>query len=281
MKEMTLQDMHSFCLDIAKEVHMFCITNGIKYSLGYGSLLGAVRHKGYIPWDDDIDIIMPRPDYERFCKVFKSDKFKLATSQNAYIAYARVYDNEETFCRTLGKWLKYEHEGAFVDIFPMDAVKSDQESFILQRDRAKKILQMQLDNRGAKKDILDLFRILPLKEAINSLKVTLKNRFFYEGETDLDVINQQYQDVMKENEWVGAKYCALLAYINNYSCKQIPIKYWDELIMTTFEDTNFLIFKEYDAVLTEIYGGNYMQIPPKSKQEQHALAISKFYFINK
>lgn len=278
MKEMTLQDMHSFCLDIAKEVHQFCVTNNIRYSLGYGSLLGAVRHSGYIPWDDDIDILMPRPDYDRFCKLFKSEKFKLATPDNAYIAYARVYDNKKTFCRTLGRWLKNECEGAFVDIFPMDAVSIDIDAFISQRDRAKKILRMQLDNRGARKNILDLFRILSFRDAVKSLYVTLYNRFFYKEETDLDIINKRYQDVMQENKWEDSKCCALLAYINGYSCKQMPVKYWDELILAPFEDSFFYIFKEFDNVLTTLYGCDYMQIPSKDKQEQHALAISKFFF---
>ena len=275
---MTLHDMHLFCLDIAKEVHQFCVANNIKYSLGYGSLLGAVRHKGYIPWDDDIDIIMPRPDYDRFCKVFKSENFKLATSENAYIAYARVYDNDKTFCRTLGRWLKKEREGAFIDIFPMDAVCTELDAFISQRERAKKILRMQLDNRGARKNLLDLFRILSLKEAIKSLHITLRNRYFYKEETDIDIINQRYQEVMLENKWDDSEYCALLAYINGYSCKQMPIKYWDELILADFEDSSFFIFKDYDNVLTTLYGSDYMQIPSKDKQEQHALAISKFYF---
>lgn len=278
MKEMSLSDMHSFCLEIAKDVHSFCVANGIRYSLGYGSLLGAVRHKGFIPWDDDIDILIPRPDYNRFCHLFQSDNYKLTTPKNSYIAYSRVFDNERTFCRTLGRWLKNEHEGVFVDVFPIDAVSSDPIKFSSQKDRARRLLKMQLDNRGARKRLLDLFRILPLKEALKSLKVTIHNRYFYESETDLDVINNMYQGIMKENDWENSQYCALLAYINNYSCKQIPINCWDNLILTDFEDTQFYIFKDFDVILSSIYGNNYMELPPKEKQEQHALAIAKYYF---
>ena len=274
---MTLQDMHAFCLEMAKEVHEFCAANGIRYSLAYGSLIGAVRHKGFIPWDDDIDIIMPRPDYDRFCRTYTSEKYKLATPSNAYIAYARVYDNERTFCRTLGRWLKNEREGAFIDIFPMDAVSEDKEAFSAQRERAKRVLKLQLDNRGAKKDLLDLFRILPFGEAMKSLKVTLHNRYFYDGETDMDVISGQYQEVLSENSWSESKYCAVLAYVNDRISKQVPISFWDDLVLTSFEDTQLYIFRSYDSVLKDIYG-DYMKLPPVEQREQHALAIAKFYF---
>lgn len=276
MKEMNLQDMHVYCLEIAKDIHHFCVENNIRYSLAYGSLIGAVRHKGFIPWDDDIDVIMPRPDYDRFCRTFKSDKYKLATPENAYIAYARVYDNEKTFCRTLGRWLKFEKEGIFVDIFPMDAVSEDKEEFIEQRNRAKEVLKLQLDNRGARKNLLDLFRILPFKEALKSLKVTLHNRFFYEGETNMNIISQKYQELLSENKWEDSSFCAVLAYVNDRISQQVPIKYWDDLILKDFEDTKFYIFNSYDSVLKAIYG-DYMKLPPKDQREQHALAIAKFY----
>ena len=66
MKEqLTLKEIQSVNLEIMKDIHAFCVLNGIHYSLAYGSLLGAIRHQGFIPWDDDMDIMMPRPDYKR------------------------------------------------------------------------------------------------------------------------------------------------------------------------------------------------------------------------
>lgn len=95
MKEMTLREVQLFELGIRKDVHEFCMANHINYSLAYGTLIGAIRHKGFIPWDDDIDIVMPRPDYDRFCRTYKSQagyEIFSPIQGNSYLGYTRVCD---------------------------------------------------------------------------------------------------------------------------------------------------------------------------------------------
>ena len=70
-RKLTLNDIKKVSLDILISIHEYCKANGIKYSLGYGTMLGAVRHKGFIPWDDDIDLAMMRPEYNKFISYLK------------------------------------------------------------------------------------------------------------------------------------------------------------------------------------------------------------------
>jgi LPS biosynthesis protein len=88
-----IQELRSIQMGILNEVHRFCETQGITYFLSSGSLLGAVRHGGYIPWDDDIDIYMPRKDYERLLREFKdNEQFKLlnpAKEPHYYYTFAK------------------------------------------------------------------------------------------------------------------------------------------------------------------------------------------------
>ena len=91
MIELTLKEQQNIGLEILKDVHGFCVSRGIKYSVAYGSLIGAIRHNGFIPWDDDVDIIMPRPDYDLFCQEYCSDAFDVisrSTDPSCAIAYA-------------------------------------------------------------------------------------------------------------------------------------------------------------------------------------------------
>ena len=150
-RQLGLKDIQRVSLDILKDVHAFCISNGINYSLAYGTMLGAVRHKGFIPWDDDIDIIMPRPDYERFKKSFKSSKGNvLVTEDESYIAFSRVCDTQRTMTgKSLWPWSKKEL-GLWIDIFPLDAVENDKQMFHDKIQRLESLSTKQIKARNAK-----------------------------------------------------------------------------------------------------------------------------------
>ena len=121
MKEITdNRELQLIEVETLERVATFCEERGIRYSLGYGTLLGAIREKGFIPWDDDIDVLMPRPDYERFCKEFSAEDLSLhyiKNDKNYWIWFAKVFDD-----RTLALEGRTEtHETSlFVDIFPLD-----------------------------------------------------------------------------------------------------------------------------------------------------------------
>ena len=99
MKRMTIEEIKATMLPILKCVHEFCETNNIRYSMSGGSLIGTVRHKGYIPWDDDIDIMLPRPDYDRLVKSFNSSqtRYRLIsceTDKDYFQPYAKIVDTK-------------------------------------------------------------------------------------------------------------------------------------------------------------------------------------------
>ena len=128
MKEMTLQEVQNVSLEILKDVHAFCESHNIRYSLAYGTLIGAIRHKGFIPWDDDVDIIIPRPDFERFCQEFQSAKgyklYRPGDPEN-FMVFARVCDNERTLVKTNRPW-STERTGIWIDIFPFEGLPNDE-----------------------------------------------------------------------------------------------------------------------------------------------------------
>ncbi len=105
MKELLSDELKRIQLDILRNVHKFCLEHNINYSLAYGTLLGAVRHKGFIPWDDDIDIMMLRNDYDRFIKEYpESDEYGLCCFEkdtNYPYSFAKVQDKKTSlieFC---------------------------------------------------------------------------------------------------------------------------------------------------------------------------------------
>ena len=134
MKQITdIHELRSIQMGILDHVHEYCMEHGLRYFLSSGTLIGAVRHKGYIPWDDDIDIYMPRQDYEQFLHDFHDETghFRLLAPPPVgggrgeapyYYTFAKVVDTHTRMVETETKGFEI---GVYMDIFPVDYVTDD------------------------------------------------------------------------------------------------------------------------------------------------------------
>lgn len=121
MKKIKLEELQKIELDMLVKLDKFCRENDINYFLGCGTLFGASVMKGFFPWDDDIDVIMPRDDYEKFIKLFEHKKLKILTCKNKdyYYPYAKMVNTDTIAYECKNNIKDY---GVFIDIFPIDGV---------------------------------------------------------------------------------------------------------------------------------------------------------------
>jgi lipopolysaccharide cholinephosphotransferase len=121
MKEITeTKELQSIVLGLLDKIDVFCSSHGIRYSLAGGTLIGAVRHRGFIPWDDDADVMMPRPDYERFCREFSAPESSVHTFGNDpdyFYPYAKVFDDRTILVEDRDP---KGRSAVSVDVFPID-----------------------------------------------------------------------------------------------------------------------------------------------------------------
>lgn len=256
---MTTREIQQESLEILKDIHQFCVENKIKYTLFGGSLIGAIRHEGCIPWDDDIDIALPRPEYERFIRTYQSSKsyklFSRATQgNNVYIAYARVCDMDRTYVETYPyPWSAFQ-TGIWIDIFPLDGVPYDMNqarvhvakanAFFKNTCKARSIMAPVRPNarflERFKKKVLRC--LLPYYKQWNKLIAHCKSIDFNAAEAYANISFGGFG--FKE-------YC--------------PKDVLDGYHLHKFEDTEFYVMDGYDKSLTLKYG-DYMTPPPKEKQ---------------
>ena len=128
LKPLDLRQMQLTELGLLKEFAKICESLGLRYSLGGGSLLGAVRHKGFIPWDDDIDVMMPRPDYDKFVEYCRNNEVPFDTpfgeDNFAEIAMStKIYDRDTVLVPKIrDKDSREGLRGLYIDIFPIDGL---------------------------------------------------------------------------------------------------------------------------------------------------------------
>lgn len=252
-------------VNILVEVARICKENGLKYCLAYGTLLGAVRHKGFIPWDDDIDIFLMREDYEKLAEIMKEKKdcewldyVDGSNSLNYYYPFAKAVDN-----RTLAKQVdNHTEHGIWVDIFPLDTVPLDEKrcaSFLRRNQFLRNwILAMTTDfskpahvNKFFAKFILNLLAILVGKERL--YHYTIKYNKKYVGKN------------------TGFVACLSTPYVKKERMEKNKLS---ETVDLPFENVFFSAPKEWDWYLKKLYG-DYMQLPPEDKRKTHQMIAWK------
>ncbi len=273
---MTLKDIQAFSLEILEDVDRFCRENGIHYSLAYGTFLGAVRHKGFIPWDDDVDVIMMREDYDKFRKSYFSPKFKfydLNNMSDCYIAFGRVCDCDRTVADSLIPWHGPScRTGAWIDIFPMDRAVDDSDSFYRICDgimylytSSNKIRRLHLPYSEARKYSFAQMVKLWFKKNTNPNLIKIDPR----------AIALTIDEFGRMSNYLPTKHYTQYTSID--SGGQFFEEGWlKEYAEYEFEGHKFLGWKEYDKILTAMYG-DYMTLPPKDKQVPQQKRYIKFY----
>lgn len=252
MKKIELEERKKLQLDILDEIHRFCVENHINYSLGYGTLLGAVRHKGYIPWDDDIDIVMLRKDYDKFISTFSTPIYKVAsvtTIDNWFLPFAKVYD-DRTFI--IERKANTTSIGLNVDVFPIDDAMDSEQEFKKHR---KYIDYLTTCNR------IKLFKI-------NKESTFLNNIIGILGKCVLLVFPKFYftkKLLSASQKYNGYGYCKALYWASIGKTSYLDKCIYTKLKEIEFEGHSYIGLENYDTYLSNIYG-DYMKLPPEEKR---------------
>lgn len=253
-KELTFEERKRIQLEMLDEIDKFCDENDIRYSLAFGTLLGAIRHKGFIPWDDDVDIMMPLPDLIRFKKSFKSEICEYVdvdTNKNhdrpfSRVAHTKTYSNDGLVVKGLG---------VCIDLYIMVTLPSEHDRFFSKLNR--------LYNRR--------FRFIRYRHfIINHFPVKTIPFFSYVVKKCRD-----YYLVHCQGNITFPKYYIVAGPLSLRGKMMYDRNIFSTIELAQFEDKQYKIIGDWDYYLTLRYN-NYMQLPPES--ERHPYHCQHYYW---
>lgn len=260
MKELTLQELKETEFEILKMFDAFCKENNIRYFLAFGTLLGAIRYKKFIPWDDDIDVLVPREDYKRLLNLFKDNEkyhlFAFEKDKKFLFPFAKLCDmttiKEETIYPNKGVTL-----GVEIDVFPLDAFDDDY-------GKAKK--EVECIQKNMKKLTLSKLEKPLTNNPIKYIANIVRTGFYkiLGGECFVkNIIKESDKPEQKGGNYLGAKVWCIWG-----ERSIIPAKVFTDTVEIEFEGEMFPAPVGWDTYLTCMYG-DYLPEPPKEKQKSH------------
>lgn len=270
-----LKELQKVELEILLEVDRICKKHGIVYFLDSGTALGAIRHNGFIPWDDDIDIGMMRSDYDLFLKIAGSELEKegfflqtLETDNGCPCLFAKVRKKDTLFLENNKKGMNMEM-GIYIDVFPFDFIHTDVRSQLklIRKTQLLKLLFMTKKiphiqpGKNTPKHVIKTI----IRKGIHVLLQPIPDSFF------VNSINKRLAEVV-DKEYVSCVYYG----------KPKVFKYKELLPTreTNFENHSLPVVKNIDYYLKISYG-DYMKLPPIEKQVGHLPSVIVFDTKNK
>lgn len=268
MEDIELIRLKEMLLEMMKDIHRVCEENNIRYYLVGGTLLGAIRHKGFIPWDDDIDISMPRSDYEKFIQIANEkleDKHRIEhvrSRKDFPYSFIKVNNINTTVIEEPFKNTTYKG-GIYIDIFPLDGTYKNRILREIQYHRVEFYRQLKgvvlVAPKTANKYKVVIGKILNslIGKNINTNKIAIKiDKIARECDYEKSKIITNFSGAWGKRETVNKELFGK------------PTKY-------IFEGNYFYGVEKYDKYLRCIYG-NYMELPPVEKRTSR----HSFYEIN-
>lgn len=251
-RKLTLEEKKALQLEMLKEIDSFCRANNIKYALSCGTLIGAVRHQGFIPWDDDVDITMHYTDVLRFREIFSSNTMKycdIDTEKNFYYCFSRIASE-----KTYHKKGIHRQYGVSIDLYPIIECTSDKEKINRLIDKGCQLLKRRLLYIKYYSRIL---RYTPLS-TLPGFKKAIRDYYNF-------MINE-VQTIGGGNYYqIGGP---LIGDNNNFYRNLWSFDPLEKLEDAKFEDANLLIPYRYDELLKIRYG-DYMQLPPEENRRPY------------
>lgn len=258
-RQLETKECRQIQLDILCEIKAVCERHELRYILDYGSLLGAVRHGGFIPWDDDIDVSMPRPDYERFKQIFESEmravsgiRLRSGMQGNLALPYVQVV-NENTVAEKRGRRKAYA-QAVWVDVFPVDGAGTGEKTEEIYRCYWKGIEKIR--------QIIGRYR--PYR---NPRKQFRQFYFHYIKKLCLGKVVKEAERIMQTFDYDASD--KVFCYQTVYGVREKNHKkYYEDRIEMSFEGISCKVPRDYDEKLRGIYG-DYEVFPPEEERKGH------------
>lgn len=267
----TLNKLHTTLIEILDYVVSICEKNDIEYCLVYGSALGAYRHHGFIPWDDDMDIAMPRDDYKKFIDIMKQQQnvgYSIQNEdneENYFLSFSKVRKDNTIFIESIAEE-KYRNNGIYIDVFPLDCLKKYDKRDKRKRKKInyiKHVLKIQGCPRLFKKKEKTLKFILDCILSFPAWIVSNKKLFM--------ILNSWMVTSTKLEE---ANYIA--QYDESSEAAVMEKAIYFPLSECEFEGKYYKIPGNICEYLRRQYGDDYMKLPPLEKRATHNPIQLKF-----